>query len=351
MQMGTGHVIRCLTLAHALKNLHFKATFVCAALNGNMASYISQEGFECLTITPSHTSDLNTKDSSTRDFTISQEEDVQKTLEILNDKNVDYMFVDHYGINECWESRVKSKVNSVFVLDDLANRAHNCDIIIDQNLYLDFDQRYEKLVPENCKKLLGPKYALLRPEFRQFRELEKVENNDKVNFLVFFGGIDLCNETEKAIKGLLETKIPSLTATIVLGKNNPNISKIKTLLKNDPRFKIIVQAQNMAQLMSSADYAIGAGGSTHWERACLGLYSVICSIADNQYLLSSDLDQMKLIKFVGRREDTNSQAYSEAIKSIYKNPSSVKDTQNKLKKAVDGLGAERVAQFIKDYAT
>jgi len=171
----------------------------------------------------------------------------------------------------------------------------------DQNLQETYG-RYKNLVPGNCKLLFGAQYALLRPEFIDARKKARIRNGNVNNILIFFGGTDLTNETEKAINALQNLPLNNFSATIIVGRNNPYRSQIETLCMQFSNFSYRCQVDNIAELMVHSDLAIGAGGTTAWERCAMGLPSIMISVANNQDSICSYLQKAGAAFFLGKQE-------------------------------------------------
>ncbi|EGO62289.1 pseudaminic acid biosynthesis-associated protein PseG [Acetonema longum DSM 6540] len=170
----------------------------------------------------------------------------------------------------------------IAVIDDLANRPHDCDILLDQNLYDQTQKRYINLVPPACRLFLGPQYALLRNEFYPVRAALPPRTGQIRSVLIFFGGSDLTNETEKTLTALQMLNLGGIRIDVVVGRNNRYIDRIRDICSAMPKTTLHCQTNNMAELMAAADVAIGAGGTTTWERCFLGLPSLTVIVADNQ---------------------------------------------------------------------
>ena len=190
------------------------------------------------------------------------------------------------------------------VIDDLANRRHDCDILLDQNFYLNKDARYAGVVPEHCKMLLGPEHALLREEFYEAKKHLRKRDGTIKNILVFYGGSDLTNETEKAIKALvkLHDEGYTFTADVITGVSNSLREKIKHLCSKYHFFHYYCQVNNMAEFMNKADLMLGAGGSTTWERLYMELPTLVTAVAENQIQGCRDCSQTGLIDYIGESE-------------------------------------------------
>lgn len=319
--IGSGHVMRCLTLAHRLKKeKNAKVVFVMRVLPGNLIDVVEKQGFEVLKLPPA-----NQKYSLSGYglwLTVPMEVDAQQTIEILQHylqdhgcNAVDRLIVDSYALDEQWEQVLWPYCNEIMVIDDLANRRHDCDILLDQNFYLNKDVRYAGLVPEHCKMLLGPEHALLREEFYEAKKhLRKRDGNIK-NILVFYGGSDLTNETEKAIKALVQLHDEgyNFTADIITGLSNSRREKIEKICSKYHFFHYYCQVSNMAEFMNKADLMLGAGGSTTWERLYMELPALVTAVAENQIQGCEDCRQAGIIEYLGINEDVRVDTILEAL--------------------------------------
>lgn len=319
--IGSGHVMRCLTLAYRLKKeKNAKVVFVMRDLPGNLIDVVEKQGFEVLKLLPANQKySLNGYGLW---LTVPMEVDAQQTIEVLqhylqeHDCDVaDRLIVDSYALDEQWELMLRPYCKEIMVIDDLANRRHECDILLDQNFYLNKDVRYAGLVPEHCKMLLGPEHALLRDEFYEAKKhLRKRDGNIK-NILVFYGGSDLTNETEKAIKALVQLHDEgySFTADIITGVSNSRREKIKNLCSKYLFLHYYCQVSNMAEFMNKADLMLGAGGSTTWERLYMELPALVTAVAENQIQGCEDCSQAGIIEYLGINEDIRGDTILEAL--------------------------------------
>ncbi len=308
--IGSGHVMRCLTLAHRLKKeKNAKVVFVMRDLPGNLIDVVEKQGFEVLKLPPANQKySLNGYGLW---LTVPMEVDAQQTIEVLQHylqehgcDVVNRLIVDSYALDEQWERMLHPYCKEIMVIDDLANRRHECDILLDQNFYLNKDVRYAGLVPEHCKMLLGPEHALLREEFYEAKKhLRKRDGNIK-NILVFYGGSDLTNETEKAIKALVQLHDEgyNFTADIITGVSNSRREKIEKICSKYRFLQYYCQVSNMAEFMNKADLMLGAGGSTTWERLYMELPALVTAVAENQIQGCRDCSQAGLIYYLGESE-------------------------------------------------
>jgi len=280
LKMGSGHLMRCLTLAQLLKAQGAGVFFICRAIPDCFLQIILNKGFDVKSLAgwdnqiQSHLKHGDWLGSS-------QVNDAKQSIDLLSKDRVDCLVVDHYGIDITWEVMVSPFVDRLLVIDDLADREHDCHYLLDQNYYLNADVRYEGKLPVYCDQLLGVKYALLRPEFLLKRaQICKFRRNVQ-KVLVSFGGVDDENYTEFAVKALSTIKMRGVKVDVVVGNAYPYYKKLRQLCIS-LGFSCHRQIDNIAEFMYEADLAIAAGGSSTWERCCLGLPSIVISVANNQ---------------------------------------------------------------------
>ena len=302
ISIGSGHLMRCLTLACQLRKQHnAEICFICRNLDGNLSRLVEDAGFKLLLLPRG---EKNTSLSGYEAWlTVPEIVDAKETYTVIErlGKKVDRLVVDSYAITAVWEHKLRPLVKEIFVIDDLANRPHDCDILLDQNFYLNKDIRYAGLVPEHCKMLLGSEHALLREEFYEAKKhLRKRDGNIK-NILVFYGGSDLTNETEKAIKALVQLHDEgyNFTADIITGVSNSCREKIEKLCSKYHFLHYYCQVSNMAEFMNKADLMLGAGGSTTWERLYMELPALVTAVADNQVKCCEECEKAGLIDYAG----------------------------------------------------
>ncbi len=302
LQIGSGHLMRCMTLAQRYREDGHEIVFICRDLTGNMSAFVQHEGFGLVMLPAVVAGDVLT--GYEKWLTVTQEQDAAETVAIVRALGpVDRLVVDSYAIDDTWEKVIRPCVGEIMVIDDLANRKHDCDILLDQNFYLDKDVRYQGLVPKNCRLLLGPKYALLREEFYRVRESMRSRDDKLRNVLVFYGGVDATDETSKAIQSLSALRTEGILAevkvTVVVGVSNARKDDIARLCMR-AGFRYLCQVSNMAELMAEADLMLGAGGSTTWERCFLGLPAIVTAIAENQFQICDDCAEAGLFYYLGQ---------------------------------------------------
>jgi len=293
LQIGTGHVMRCLTLADALTEKGVEVRFICRNHIGNLIEYIQSKGYFVYQLDIPKKTGYDEAIEFSQDSQLShanwlgctQEEDASTCESILKKIHPDWLVVDHYAIDRTWHNELKGLYTKLMVIDDLADRYHQCDLLLDQT-YGRQQHEYKDLVPANCQLLLGSQFALLRPEFQQWREysLSRREQPKLRKLLITMGGVDQDNVTSQVLATLKSCELPKeLEITVIMGKTAPHLNDVKTLAESMPcKTQVKVSVNNMAEIMANSDLAIGAAGATTWERCCLGLPSILVVLADNQ---------------------------------------------------------------------
>ena len=284
LSIGAGHLSRCLTLAESLKRRGADVTFVCAAGSCAFVPRVSEIA-DAVVELPHSAAEV---DRSTNDawLTVAPTNDAEMTITALAGMAVDWLVVDHYGIDATWESLLRPLVGKVMVIDDLANRNHDCDLLLDQNLRPEGAASYSGLVPPGALVMQGPEFALLRDEFTVGRQ--RHDRTDLSRILVSFGGVDGANGTALALGALDALDSKGSFVDVVIGARHPDRDGIVEHCRN-LGYLCHVQTSEIANLMDAADLAIGAGGASSWERCIVGLPTVIVVTAENQALIATEL--------------------------------------------------------------
>lgn len=299
--IGTGHVMRCLTLANALSKQGAKCQFVCRAFNGHLAQTIKEAGHIIHLLPCNQDATFSSPNPQHAPphcnwLDASWEDDFEQTKKQLENQVFDWLVIDHYALDNCWEKQARVFAKKIMVIDDLADRKHDCELLLDQNLGRQtYD--YQNVVPNHCQLLIGPQYALLRPEFAQWREysLKRRQEPELKTVLISLGGTDSNNVTGQVLEALHSAKLPKdIKVNVIMGQAAPYLSDVKKQAKTLPwQTQVLVNVSNMAELMANADVAIGAAGSSSWERCCLGLPTVMLELADNQKCIAKALVNVK----------------------------------------------------------
>ena len=270
-EIGSGHVMRCLTVAKKLHAAGCHVQFWMESLEGNLIDFVIKEGFEI----------------------------------IYQAEYADLYIIDHYGLGIEWERSISPYAEKVMVIDDLG-RYHDCDLLLDQNAVPKYDIRYDEKVPLNCVKLLGPKYLIMREEFIEAREQLQPRSREVKRLLVFMGGSDPTNETKKVLNALQNFTFSHVD--VVVGNSNLVKEEIKEVCEKRGYY-FHCQIDYMSQLMQKADFSVGAGGATLWERCYVGLPSSATIVADNQRETTEFAATVGVVKNLGWHEQVTVETY------------------------------------------
>lgn len=354
IQIGTGHVMRCLTLADALREKKANISFICRELPGNLCDFVEKKGFKVYRL-PYTTLQFDDKRQNTRHtqwLGVTWETDAEQTKAILmkNSHDITWLVVDHYALDKQWEMQMRLFVKKIMIIDDLADRPHDCDLVLDQN-YTKRENRYNRLVPDTCIRLIGPRYTLLRPQFRKARKNLRERDGKVKRILIFIGGADPGNVTCKVLRAIQMLNQPCIAIDVVIGAANNHANEVEALASNMPDTTCYFHVENMAELMASADLSIGAGGTATWERCCVGLPSLVITIAENQRNIAENLAQNGSIINLGWYERVKESDISSTLENLLANPDRIKQMSLKGMQLVDADGTNRVAETLKEIDT
>ncbi|WP_338751611.1 UDP-2,4-diacetamido-2,4,6-trideoxy-beta-L-altropyranose hydrolase [Bacillus sp. FJAT-52991] len=334
-QIGSGHVMRCLTLADILQKKGICVEFICRELQGNLISFISQKGYRVHILKKNNTIQQGNASYLKHALwlEVSMEQDAKETCEIISQSNKEFnlLIVDHYALDINWEKQIKKHVKKIMVIDDLADRNHLCDILLDQNFYKNQESRYDNKVPFNCKKFLGPNYVLLREEFYKLSPSSSRLKVERI--ILFFGGTDPTNETIKAINAFLSLVKSEVRVDVIVGTTNANKKEIEELCYAQDNIEYHCQVSNIAELMSRADLAVGAGGTAIYERCYVGLPTIVVTIANNQEAIVRDLHDEGHIYYLGKKEEVSESDLARAMLYFISN----EQIRNKLSNSAKSL--------------
>ncbi len=341
-QIGTGHVMRCLTLAKALTAQGREVSFICRAHAGHLIDWIQQKGFKVHGL-PAVSDILPPKEGALAHYEwlgATPLHDAQACRKVLEDFQPDWLIVDHYAIDEQWELALQDTYHHLMVLDDLADRNHVCDLLLDQT-YGRSPESYRGRLPKKGRLLLGTSYALLRDEFVQWRLRSLARRHTPVfkKLLITLGGMDHHNITGQLLKALSGISFPSdLEVTVIMGANAPHLSLIQAQVQTmSPKTCVKVGVENMAELMTESDLVISAAGSTVWEVACLGVPLVLLKLAENQTEIRKAL---LAIEAVWAWDVSQLEQDVQVLEKI--SPPLLKKKSKTLSKCSDGQGVSRV---------
>jgi UDP-2,4-diacetamido-2,4,6-trideoxy-beta-L-altropyranose hydrolase len=345
-QMGTGHLMRCLTLAEALRGRGAQTRFICREHSGHLMPLLRQKAMPTTALpAPGSVSKTPGEDYAAW-LGVTQAEDAAQTIEALDGEKPDWLVVDHYGLDVEWEQRLRPHVGKLMAIDDLANRHHDCDVLLDQNYSAERECRYLGLVPDACKLLVGPHYALLHPEYAASRRTLRARDGQVGRVLLFFGGSDPQNMTGMALEVLSQAELRHLEVDVVIGANNRHRKTLEKEAEDRPQTRIYGPRPHLADLMAQANLAIGAGGATTWERMCVGLPAFVVSIAENQRPACEALAEARLICYAGDVASVSSNRLGQLMIQLVHDAASLAGMSTRNQLTVDGLGAARLVEVL-----
>lgn len=350
IQIGTGHVMRCLTLAGELKRQGHECLFICRDHEGHLGRQIENKGFalHLLSVVDESKPDLALLDWNDHAvwLGVTWHQDAKQTRDVLNQqKPVDWLVVDHYALDSRWERMVAEQANRIMVIDDLADRLHQCDLLLDQTFGRKKED-YRKCVSANCELLCGSQYALLRPEFAELRpySLQRRAKPELRQLLITMGGVDKDNATGQVLDALRESELTDdCCIVVVMGATALWLDTIKQQAETMPwPTEVKVGVNNMAQLMADSDLAIGAAGSTSWERCCLGLPTIMVVLAVNQENIAANLATS------GAAVTLYAESLATDLVQIISNMdnTTLKTMSNKAELVCDGQGVQRILERL-----
>lgn len=324
--------MRCKTLADELRRRGADVRFVCRAQPGHLIPLLENAGYR-VEVLPSSAN-------------IEQSVDAEDTIAALNGFPVDWLIADHYDLDQEWESRLRSRVDRIFVIDDLANRRHACDVLLDQN-WLEDDTRQRCQNAPQAECLMGPKYALLDPAFARVRTTLLAREGAIRRLLVFFGAVDAGNQTVKVMEALGAPDMTDLTVDVVVGHANAAVAAIDRLANARANTTLYRPLPSLADLMAKADLMLGAGGSTTtWERCCLGLPAIVAVYADNQKSFTEALAKCGGHYSLGDASAVTAAEWRNALRELRSSPERTLAYSAKARRFTDGHGTERVAAVL-----
>lgn len=355
IEIGTGHVMRCLTLATALAARGAECVFLCRPHEGHLMEAISGQGFRALTLPRSVTCDVTQDDEPFHAAWLGTgwAEDARDSLDALGDYHgdpaVDWLVVDHYALEDRWEKALRPACHRLMVIDDLADRPHDCDLLLDQCIGRETAD-YAGLLPPTATTLLGPRYALLRPEFARLRtaSLDRRKRPVLKRLLVTMGGVDKDNATGRVLDALANCTLPEdVEITVVMGSQAPWLNQIRAQVAA-MRFatEVRVEVRDMAALMAASDFAIGGAGTTAIERCILGLPTAMVIQARNQIELAYSLEKIGAAAIYDPDTDDAGRELSELIDKISR-PDAYAAMSQAASSISDGQGAQRTLQALR----
>lgn len=331
--MGTGHLMRCLALAQAWQASGGRATFLSHCESDFLNQLIERVGIDLIPLEKPHpdTCDLIT------------------TLSQLEKSNSPWLVIDGYHLDTSYQQAVRTAGFRLMVIDDIAHwPQYHANVLLNQNINAQ-DLTYR--CDPDTQLLLGPQFVLLRPEFLSWRSWRREVPNTAHKVLVSMGGADPNNMTLKVIKAFQVLDIPSLEVRVVAGPANRNIfslhQAVQTAICN---IQLLTEVSDMAELMSWADVAVSAAGSTCWELALMGLPALLIILAENQAGIAHGLEEAGVAVNLGWCSQLSDSALAESLTSLIFDSAKRHNMSQKGRQLVDGYGQCRVLSALSHHA-
>ncbi|MDB5984741.1 MAG: pseG [Pseudomonas sp.] len=336
--IGSGHIARCLTLATVLRDGGAEVAFACRLLPGHLLERLDAQGWQTYRLPASYGEEVATQDI---EAALPWQADIAALHAQLGaGQAFDWIIVDHYGLDHQWQTAARQWAPRIAAIDDLANRRHAVDLLLDQN-FSGTASAYAPWIDADCRTLFGPGFAMIRDEFRR----DAIPINAQVRrVLVNFGGFDAAGETLKAMLAL--AAFEGLQVDFIAGTGNPEWARMQGMVEGRLDWRLQTHTEQFAELMAQADLFIGAGGGTSWERAALGLPTICIAVAGNQQPNAERLAEVGAHLYLGAREAVSVAALEHAIGSLLANQDLRASFAERSRQLVDGLGVQRVAAAL-----
>lgn len=339
--------MRCLTLADALAKEGVRSHFICRNHPGNLAGLVRDHGHLVSVLPCSERFSRLGVTGHAMWLGASWEDDADETREMIGVARPDWLVVDHYALGIEWETALRPYCHRLMAIDDLADRIHDCDLLLDQNL-VRLSEQYDGLVPQSCERMIGPRFALLREDFSMWREasLTRREAPDIRQLLISLGGVDKDNATGAVLHALRGAVLPGAMAiNVVMGPYAPWLDQVREQAASMPwQTRVLVNVSNMAELMAESDIAVGAAGATSWERCCLGLPAITLVLADNQRDGAKAMASANAVLLM--LEGDSLDIKLPGMLATLMNPAIYRSMQYSCAAITDGKGTSRVAAYM-----
>jgi UDP-2,4-diacetamido-2,4,6-trideoxy-beta-L-altropyranose hydrolase len=326
-RMGTGHVMRCMALAEAWQPAEGRVVFFHAETTSALKQRLRDRGIEMVQ----------------GNFAPGSAQDAAQTIAQARVQGALWVVADGYQFGAGWQEQIKDAGLYLLLMDDYGHAGHYyADYVLNQNPSI--DSRVYQSREAGTRLLLGPQFALLRPEFLSWRDWQREVPAVGRKVLLTLGGADPDNVTAKAIHALNDLDVQS---KIVGGGSNPHLEQIKSEIKNrNSEIELVVDAADMPELMAWADCAIAAGGTTSLELAFMGLPSVVLALADNQRDIAAKIHEIGIGRSLGWHADIYPDTIAMELSELLMDQP-VRERMSRCgRRLVDGLGAQRVVRLL-----
>lgn len=349
--LGAGHIMRCLALADELRGRGCYCVFAMRSIGGHLHAEVLARGYAVIPLEfddEPHAASVMPWLARLREprHQIADAEETLRACAAISCGLVwDWVAVDHYGLSAVWQDRMRVEAGHILTIDDLADRTHNCDLLLDQNPQI--SGRYRRHLSRECRLLIGPEYALLRHDFQKTRnELQRQSLPVRpLRVLVSFGAADEQGVALDVITALEECGFGSGQVKVVAGKQNPHLAKLESQCLR-LGYQCESFTDHMAELLAASDLGLGAGGVSMIERFCMGLPSIVIPIAENQRPGARHAKALGAIELVDPEPQERVAAIATALRDLMLQPDRLQTMSRAACALCDGRGAGRVAETM-----
>jgi UDP-2,4-diacetamido-2,4,6-trideoxy-beta-L-altropyranose hydrolase len=332
LQIGTGHMMRCLALAQAWREKGGRTLFLSSDLPNGIKARLTAEGLpvERLEAEPGSAADANA------------------LIALADREEASWIVLDGYHLLGDYQVGIRKSVSRLLVLDDYGSAPeYVADLVLNQNISAT-PSWYQTRLPRT-RLLLGPRFAILRQEFLPLARYRREHEIAGRRVLVTLGGSDPYNVSLTVLRGLAQLGIPDLDVVAIVGSANPHRRELEAVAGAMPKFEIRVDVGDMPKLMSWADVAVSGGGSTCWELCFMGLPFATVVLAGNQKAIAERLAAEGIGRNLGWHEDLTAQAVSNTVGTLLADQAARVEMAAKGRALVDGAGASRVVAAMREF--
>lgn len=340
MRIGGGHLMRCLSLADALVDRGAEVIFVCALLTPSLLARMAASGYPLERVDPPAGVEGDHRDGAVLALHAQRADATRTHAALQGMPQADWLVLDHYQLDHVWQTAVRSAARRLLVIDDLANRVLACDLLLDQT-FARHPSHYDGLLPRGADMLVGSRYALLRPQFRRARPAAMQREHGPVRrVLISLGATDIRGVTLRALERALAVDA-QFGVDVVLPADAQSLKGVRALATVNRRVAVHVDREDMASLLLAADLAVGAAGTSAWERCCLALPTVTLVLAENQREVAASLDEAGAALVVDDVEDV-----AVGVERLLADGAARARMSAAASRVTDGSGACRVADVM-----
>ena len=329
VNIGAGHIMRCLSLAQALQDQGGEAVFLCSDLAAAYAKRLKEERCTVCAL---------------KDVPYG-EADAHETVKTAKEQNAAWIILDGYEFSLAFQKIIRAAGLHLLVIDDHRyHEKHTCDILLNQNPQC--GKKYEGI--DARTPLLGTRFTMLRREYRERqRDTHDVSKSTK-RILITLGGSDPQNMTPMVIRALNTMSVP-WSGTVVIGGASAHEADVKKAVKDSGAdVKIQKDVKDMPSLIAEHDFAISAAGSTCYELAFMGVPAATIVVADNhnQDGVAEGLDEAGATVHLGFYRDLSEATIGAAIEKILHDQNRLKEMSARGRALIDGEGVQRVLMHM-----